>query len=297
VSPIEQIAIVAETLFERNDWVEIRMLKEGKVQRLCDKAKWLKTYTETLQKENKQFNLFFGCNPRKFKRGTKNEHVGQARCLVVDMDNISRKEAARRLDRAKLPRPTLVIWSGGGVHAYWRLAYPITRMIEWTEIQKRLIGLLKSDKVVCDAARIMRLPGFFNHKPGRSVAEIIDHDKQRVYDLVEIEGFLPKLNAKPAATAIKHPLLAPIANDRLYRRARSYLQRIPPALAGQHGHDRTFRFACVLCKFCLPENQAWTLLQDYNARCLPPWSERELRHKLESAKQNYLQTTTPKILN
>ena len=37
--------------------------------------------------------------------------------------------------------------------------------------------------------------------------------------------------------------------------------------------------------FALSDTEAWSILVEYNARCLPPWSERELRHKLSEARK------------
>jgi len=58
---------------------------------------------------------------------------------------------------------------------------------------------------------------------------------------------------------------------------------MPSAVAGQRGHDATFAAACVLVRFGLSQGDALSLLCEYNARCLPPWSEGELRHKLAGA--------------
>jgi hypothetical protein len=67
-------------------------------------------------------------------------------------------------------------------------------------------------------------------------------------------------------------------------KARRYVASIPPARAGQRGHDQTFAVAVALVHgFALPEVEAWHILREYGARCLPPWSERELRHKLKCA--------------
>ena len=66
--------------------------------------------------------------------------------------------------------------------------------------------------------------------------------------------------------------------------ARLYLRQCPPALSGQHGHAATFRAACALVRrFDLSETSALPLLQEFNQRCVPPWSEAELVHKLRSA--------------
>jgi hypothetical protein len=67
-------------------------------------------------------------------------------------------------------------------------------------------------------------------------------------------------------------------------RARRYVEKMPEAISGSGGHDALFAVASVLIHgFDLPEADAWQILIEYNARCQPPWSERELRHKLSSA--------------
>ena len=67
-------------------------------------------------------------------------------------------------------------------------------------------------------------------------------------------------------------------------RARRYLLTLPPAVSGQRGHDTTFHAACVLVKgFGLDRETALGLLREFNQRCRPPWSEKELRHKVEDA--------------
>jgi len=65
--------------------------------------------------------------------------------------------------------------------------------------------------------------------------------------------------------------------------AAAYLVKMPVAVAGQGGHGATFAAACKLVEFGLAPNEAWPLLLDYNGRCLPPWSESDLRHKLSDA--------------
>lgn len=67
-------------------------------------------------------------------------------------------------------------------------------------------------------------------------------------------------------------------------RARAYLATLPPAISGQRGHAATFAAACRLVEFELGEQIAWQILSEWNqSHCQPPWSERELRHKLNDA--------------
>jgi hypothetical protein len=68
-------------------------------------------------------------------------------------------------------------------------------------------------------------------------------------------------------------------------RAVAYLATIDPAISGQKGHSKTFRAACQIGPgFDLPPDVAFRILADhYNPRCQPPWSDAELRHKVEDA--------------
>jgi hypothetical protein len=61
---------------------------------------------------------------------------------------------------------------------------------------------------------------------------------------------------------------------------------MPPAVSGQGGHQATYAVAQVLVRgFGLGVDQARPILQEYSARCQPPWSDAELAHKLRSAEE------------
>lgn len=69
------------------------------------------------------------------------------------------------------------------------------------------------------------------------------------------------------------------------RRASHYIAKMDPAIAGSGGHVATFKVALVLTRgFDLPEDVALDLLaREYNPRCSPAWSDRELEHKVRTA--------------
>lgn len=70
----------------------------------------------------------------------------------------------------------------------------------------------------------------------------------------------------------------------ILERASRYVAAMPPAISGSGGHDATFAAACALVKgFGLSVAESRSILQEYNARCNPAWSERELEHKLQQA--------------
>jgi hypothetical protein len=85
------------------------------------------------------------------------------------------KAMAEFLKATGMPRPTVLVSSGtGGLHIYWTLDQPIT-LDEWqpyaTALAKACMMqgfITKSEDlaIIVDGARILRLPGTFNHKGG-----------------------------------------------------------------------------------------------------------------------------------
>ncbi|GJQ30455.1 MAG: hypothetical protein HBSAPP03_23390 [Phycisphaerae bacterium] len=90
----------------------------------------------------------------------------------------------------------------------------------------------------------------------------------------------------PARPTSRHGVARPVAApDAVLRRAEAYLDRIPPAISGSGGHSQTYAAATAMVHgFGLDAETAFGLLWDrYNPRCQPPWSEKELQHKVGDA--------------
>jgi hypothetical protein len=69
-----------------------------------------------------------------------------------------------------------------------------------------------------------------------------------------------------------------------FQRAAAWLSKVPPAVSGQNGHSTTYTAAVGLVHgFGLSEGEALSLLSDWNRSCQPPWSDRELIHKIRDA--------------
>ncbi len=94
--------------------------------------------------------------------------------------------------------------------------------------------------------------------------------------------------AKPASVPPSASPVIPSGKTDVIARAVAYLNACPPAISSQGGHNQTFALAQALIKgFCLESDTAMRLLRDhYNPRCKPPWSEKELQHKTNSALKN-----------
>lgn len=69
------------------------------------------------------------------------------------------------------------------------------------------------------------------------------------------------------------------------KRASRYIEKMEPAISGSHGHDATWAVACTLVKgFGLDRKTALAILaSEYNPRCVPPWSMKDLERKIDQA--------------
>ncbi len=170
-----------------------------------------------------QRNVYWSVNPTRVamdKRLTKDD-VAAIRFLHVDIDHRAGEDWVPEHERILallttrlppgLPAPTIVIDSGGGFQAFWRLADPVPldglEAVDTLErYNRRLASVLGGDHCQ-NIDRIMRLPGTVNwpderkRKKGRTpklakVAAPTDH--ARVYPLAEFTAE-PKVVAAPPA--------------------------------------------------------------------------------------------------
>ncbi len=87
---------------------------------------------------------------------------GRALWCDFSAEIVSVDEAMAAIVEAELPDPHMVVWSGYGVHAYWRLDKPYPPEM----LRPRLIGLherLPTDATY-DPTRVMGIPGTINFK-------------------------------------------------------------------------------------------------------------------------------------
>jgi hypothetical protein len=127
------------------------------------------------------------------------------------------------------------------------------------------------------------LAGFLNCKYSPPTLVTIEyHSTDRVFTPA---AFPPVEVAARALTAPTHPVRAGIFGNAV-ERARLYLARVPPAIAGEHGDVHTFCVCCRLVRgFALDDSDALSALSDWNQRCEPPWSEADLQDKLKRARK------------
>lgn len=163
------------------------------------------------------------------------------------------------------------------VHRF-RLILPFSRSVsafEYDAIWRRVEAVHpgRVDPACKDPSRFWYTPGVLGDAPyetHRLTGQPLDPD-----------AILSQPEPRP--TPERRP--APAGLVDVEERARRYIAKMPEAISGSGGHLATWRVALALAKgFALPEDRVLELLRhEYNRRCTPLWSERELAHKAANA--------------
>lgn len=140
------------------------------------------------------------------------ENVTEVSSLFIDLDcgqdkPYDNQESALRalaevLEVNNFLPPSLVVDSGGGIHAYWCFDNPVPKD-EWLVLAAKFkaywlsVGLKIDPVVTADCARVMRVPDSYNHKiEGYPRLVKIIYPKAdktiRKYTVDEIKGVLPE---------------------------------------------------------------------------------------------------------
>jgi hypothetical protein len=135
--------------------------------------------------------VYVGAAPRRGEDGTR---AGVSRLLAIwaDLDAKAGYTRESRIEQfAKLPdQPSIVVWTGGGFHAYWLLKESAEGPEELSRaecIMRRIAEGLASDPVH-DRSRILRVPGTRNWKYSEPRPVVIEHfDPDLRYGLEEVE--------------------------------------------------------------------------------------------------------------
>jgi len=95
------------------------------------------------------------------------------------------EQAQKAILDSGIPKATMLVWSGNGVHAYWALKDDATP----AEVRPYAMGVHRAlpTDATHDSSRIMRVPGTMNTKdPDHPTASYIaEHEPERVYALLD----------------------------------------------------------------------------------------------------------------
>lgn len=135
------------------------------------------------------------------------------------------KALAKFLQDTGLPKPSLLVFSGGGLHVYWTLMLALDPAA-WTQMAFALAEATKRHGLKCDtqcttdSARVLRVPGTKNHKPGlvsdgkvriAGKPQDFDYANERIERVLEpYKVAVPKLVTTEARDFSLFPVRAPL---------------------------------------------------------------------------------------
>jgi hypothetical protein len=144
-----------------------------------------------------------------FQKPVRNQdNVVAIKSLFIDLDaKGADKNSYNNLDEAGaalvsflrdsgIPRPTMIVGSGGGLHVYWTLSRALSRQ-EWQPLANALAEAVKRHGLKCDtqctidSARVLRVPDTWNYKtdPPHRV-RILGTPLKSDYDITALEKTL-----------------------------------------------------------------------------------------------------------
>lgn len=160
--------------------------------------------------------------------------------------------------------PLVVSTGGGGVHFYYAMPKDF-------EVRNRAGVLGRKIDVRAEGGYATAPPSL--HPSGRHYA----------WQHFEASAVIPDFDAAWVIDLTRPARLPICEQTSKVRNAVAYISRIH-AVAGEGGHNATFRAACKLRDAGLSKDEALAVLRNWNEiNATPPWSAAELTHKICSA--------------
>jgi hypothetical protein len=271
--------------YEAGDWVAVFLKSYGTgrvAQRVGPVSRIVRpTFQAWLRAENAAgVNVYVSVNVvEAHRRSRRRSAIRAIRHVFLEADADAEAVLRAIAARHDLPAPSYVLHSSPNrAHVFWRASGFTIRYVE--ALQRQLARELGTDLSATPCSQMTRLPGFFNHKYATPHLATVEYqDVDRSWQPADFPSPVEPISS--SAQPVSRPPVASI------ERARRYAAAIPPAVAGAHGDLHTFRVCCRLVRgFALSDEEALAVLADWNARCQPPWSDRELRDKCSSARRS-----------
>ena len=172
-----------------------------------------------LEKLNRAgWHVYYGVASFKSDSGTK-DNIAHLLTVHGDLDGKDFVDDAADWARGKeiakgaleiLPatlRPSALVDSGHGYHAYWFLREPLPATPEniaaVEAVNTAIAVYLDSDPAVKDASRVLRLPGFNNVKQADPLPVVLYYCHGRCFDLADFAKIMPEPKAAPATVTAK----------------------------------------------------------------------------------------------
>jgi hypothetical protein len=200
---------------------------------------------------------------------------GAARLVALDIDPKNGGDESLS-GLAELPDTLTQITGSGGQHRIFR----VPDKFDITKIRNRTSAIAPGLDVRTEGGQIVAAPsvsaiGEYRWLDlGSPVAEL----PEWLYRLMLEETDAGSMPTDSPMRAVSIPTRDSV------ERARNYIAKMDAAISGSGGHPQTFKVSIALVRgFNLDHGTALSLLREFNERCQPKWTEKELRHKIQGA--------------
>lgn len=283
-SPQGQFERFFAALFRPDELVELRLIESwtsrGKRRsRVAAPPRWIPAgqllgeYDELVKfAESPRANIYFGVCPRPNEGDAVDQSITTVRCLWCDIDDVTAREARRRWKVAEIPQPSLVVHSGGGVHAYWLLDRDLTTAAE----REHLAGILPPFYAAFDGdhvqnfSRVMRPPGTMNYKEARNgkrpaSCSLISYRPERKYSIDTFAEWMESsgLSHRHTTRALKDRVqtkLPSVWKLACHDDAEALASRLE--LPSDDRSRRDFAVVCDLLRLGLSPAEIWMIVAD-----------------------------------
>ena len=217
-------------------------------------------------KNSEKFNVYCGVNAIAPWKRTRANSVGAVRHVFLEADFDGPAVLARIGARSDLPEPSYAIRRRTAY--FWRVTGFGAEQVE--RLQKVLARELDTDPAATPVTQTSSIGGLpepqvFACPPRHDRLRSRGRRVRPPTDFPSVESVV-----RTAATSDRQPTRALAASARTNglidprERARRYLARVPPAVAGEHGDVHTFRVCCRLVRgFALDDQEALTVLTEW----------------------------------
>lgn len=246
------------------------------------------------------------------------KYVSRRQNIILDIDrrtSTDRPATQEEIDEAQKYGRELIDWlaqklpdfkvrciscSGNGIHIL--IACDLENSEEAkTEVGRFIKNLHKAfpssafklDESVSNSSRHVRLIGTPNFKFGQpQPTYLLPNPKPEgtmlgLNELIYFNKMFPQDSQFPCLTTV--PESPYVLYENVDKRARAYLEKLPPAISGENGHNKLFDAAlCLRIGFELDYAISLEILKEYNTRCVPPWKEEDLIRKIHEVENSKL---------
>lgn len=291
----KQTGAFLSALFKQNELIEFRLIESwedkdakkrgGKPTRLwsrCEDAGKLLEQFKTANRKPEYKNIYFGIHPRPEEGKGKAADIQQVSHLWIDVDGCTPEDFDTLHESLSIPKASIIVNSGSGIHAYWLLTEPFilgskADRDHITDIVERLQEAYGGDHTH-DVSRILRLPHpeLFNVKNARNgrtpLPVTIVHPKDckeaKRYKLANIASALPSkgeqstkgAHTPPGELRVTHPATSKISSRKSQKSIATLLASLNEP--SDNRSKRDFAVICELIRRGWNKSKTWKNVKD-----------------------------------